>query len=220
VPAATRPPAWLLACAAAFGLGLILLLASSLFRPTPPSFPVRPLAPSEVGDSLVIRTVTLDARDASRWIGFDFSRGAVVGLEDRTRWDLAVRRYRMIVNGGPGFSGNGGVLEVSQRAYDTVDTAPASGYRLTTLSAGGDSSSTVLDGWYRYHFLSHLLLPRPATYVLRTANAAYAKLRILSYYCPGAEPGCLTFEYTYQGDGSRSLTGVAAALPRGRAPGE
>ena len=38
-----------------------------------------------------------------------------------------------------------------------------------------------------------------------TADGRYAKLQLLSYYCPGARPGCLTFRYVYQGAGGRSL---------------
>jgi len=29
-----------------------------------------------------------------------------------------------------------------------------------------------------------------------------AKIELLSYYCARGEPGCVTFRYVYQGDGS------------------
>ncbi len=43
-------------------------------------------------------------------------------------------------------------------------------------------------------------------YAIRTADGRYAKVEIVGYYCPGAEPGCLTLRYVYQGDGSRRLS--------------
>jgi hypothetical protein len=27
----------------------------------------------------------------------------------------------------------------------------------------------------------------------------------VGYYCPGGQPGCVTFRYVYQGDGSRAV---------------
>ena len=35
----------------------------------------------------------------------------------------------------------------------------------------------------------------PFTYVIHTRDGRYVKLELLSYYCPGPEPGCLTFRY-------------------------
>jgi hypothetical protein len=40
---------------------------------------------------------------------------------------------------------------------------------------------------------------------VRTTDGRYAKLEILGYYCPGGQPGCLTFRYVFQGDGSPSV---------------
>jgi hypothetical protein len=49
---------------------------------------------------------------------------------------------------------------------------------------------------------------------VRTADGRFAKMRILSYYCTGATPGCVTFEYVYQGSGSRRfVTDSSAASP-------
>ena len=54
----------------------------------------------------------------------------------------------------------------------------------------------MLDDWYVYDFFSHLLKPAPETaFAIRTAEGNTASLRVLSYYCPGPEPGCMTIEY-------------------------
>jgi hypothetical protein len=39
-------------------------------------------------------------------------------------------------------------------------------------------------------------------WAVRAAAGRYAKIEIVGYYCPGPRPGCLTFRYVYQGNGS------------------
>ncbi len=66
----------------------------------------------------------------------------------------------------------------------------------------------MLENWYEYSWLSHILTPADRTFALRTADGKYAILRFLSYYCPGGRPGCVTFEYVYRGDGGRQFDGL------------
>jgi hypothetical protein len=40
---------------------------------------------------------------------------------------------------------------------------------------------------------------------VRTADGRYAKLELVSYYCPRSQPGFVTLRYVYQGDGSRNV---------------
>lgn len=189
-----------------FLLALGYLVASSLLRPSPPTHVPTDREPRAVGDSLVVgRVVTLDTRDREQWRRFDFSRGAAVPGATGRAWDLAARRYRMIVNGGQEFAGRAGVVDLGRMPFDSVRRVPAEGYAGTRRDPGGDPEHPLLDGWYRYDFFSHMLLARGRVYALRTADGRYAKMEVLSYYCPGPEPGCLTIRYSYQGDGSRRV---------------
>lgn len=186
-----------------FVLAIAYLVASSLTRPSPPTYAVSDLEAEPVGDRLLRgRTVTLDARDPDRWVRFDLSRGTTVrgGAES---WDLAARRFRIIVNGGEGFAGRAGALALSGAAFDSVRRVPEEGYVATEGGPGGDPEHPVLEEWYRYDLFSHLLLARGTPFALRTADGRYAVVDVRSYYCPGPEPGCLTIRYHYQGDGSR-----------------
>ncbi len=189
-------------------LATVALLAAtfvvgSLRRPEPPSFAPGGPPPREVGDSLVgPRVYTVDARDEREWRWFDFSRGAVVESA-AGGWDLAFRRHDILVNGGEGFSGEGGAIALDGVSFDALSEAPEAGY--AGSAAGRDSSNTVFEDWYDYGFTSHLLEPKPAVYAIRTADGRYAKLQILSYYCPEAVSGCVTFRYAYQGSGARAL---------------
>ncbi|MGH7481228.1 MAG: HmuY family protein, partial [Longimicrobiales bacterium] len=187
---------------AALALGAAVLVALSLRRPEPPVHAPSAPRPAEVGARLHGPiSYTVDARDTERWAFFDFSRGSVVTDPGPREWDLAFRRFDIIVNGGTGFAGLGGALALPDTTLATVDRAPAVGY----LASTADSTHALLSSWYDYGFTTHLLTPRPTVYVIRTSDGRYAKLRVRSYYCPGATPGCTTFEYVYQGDGSRTL---------------
>lgn len=186
-----------------------VLVALSLGREPPVTFAPSALEPVEVGDRLVGPTrVTVDASDPDAWVFFDFSRGATVADPDPTGWDLAFRRFNVAVNGGAGFAGQGGVVALDAATLDSVAAVPATGY--AGSDAGSDSTNPAIERWYDYGFTSHLLTPKPQVYAVRTADGRYAIVRFVSYYCPGAQPGCMTFEYVYRGDGSRWVKRGAA----------
>ena len=188
----------------------IVFVALSLQRPEPPTFAPSSPEPSPAGSDLVgPRIYTVDSRQPDRWQFFSFSRGGLVSDAGLSDWDLAFRRFQVIVNGGDGFTGKGGVISLSGASFDSLGLVPEEGYEGTAASRG-DSIAAPLEDWYAYNFLSHLLSPAPSVYAVRTADGRYAKLRFLSYYCPGAQPGCVTFEYVYQGAGGREVISLEA----------
>lgn len=202
------------------GVTLVLVAAAvamvvfSLQRPRVEEYLPTTSDPAPVGDSLVGPAVyTVDASSSRGWIFFDFSRGSVVEDPGPTEWDLAFQRFHIVANGGSGFDGRGGLLDLGAVPFDSVGVVPADGY--VASESGRDTTNVATSEWYDYSFTSHLLTPRPRTYAVRTADGRYAKLEVVGYYCPGARPGCMTFRYAYQGDGSRTV----AELP-GEAPGE
>jgi hypothetical protein len=71
--------------------------------------------------------------------------------------------------------------------------------------ARSDSTNAAIERWYDYSWTSHVLRPRPRVWAVRTADGRHAKLEILSYYCPGATPGCPTFRYVYAGGGGTEV---------------
>lgn len=198
-------PVVLYAAGAAFLFVIVVVVAGSFVRPNPLTFIPTPIAAQPPVDGFVVDTVTIDARDGSRWVHFDFDkRSAVDG--PLAGWDLALNRYHVVVNGGTGYPGAGGAIAIGA-PWEAVTEAPASGYATTDGALEDGAATPGLERWYRYGFFSHLLEPKDETYVIRTAEGRYAKLRILSYYCPQATPGCMTLVYGFQGDGSRRLTG-------------
>ena len=55
-----------------------------------------------------------------------------------------------------------------------------------------------MDHWYRYSFVTHLLKPDGRVFMIETRGGARASVEFLSYYCPGSQPGCLTFRWAWR----------------------
>ncbi len=198
--AALRPP---LAAIAIIGVLLVvagIFVASSLRQSTALTwYPVSAVDPQEVGDRLAGPTVfTVDGR-RDDFTHFDFSTGSVVESPGPLGWDLAFRRFTILVNGGPGYAGQGGILDLGITSLDSLTTVPTTGYAVNTNGVGVSNAATTR--WYEYSWTSHVLSPKPNIYAVRTADGRYAVFQILSYYCAGAQAGCTTIRYRYQGAG-------------------
>lgn len=200
-------------------LGLVLLFLAPWLFPGPPvgNYVVTPPHPMEVGERLVGPVLyTLDARASDQWSYFDISRGSVVEVPHQfsVDWDLAFQRHRILANGGAtNPKGKGAILNLGEVPFEGVTAAPTQGYVEDSIASITSESLTTenlaMKAWYRYNILTHILRPKPNVYVIRTADGKYAKMHLLSYYCGGGEAsGCFTFEYVYQGDGSRSFVPV------------
>jgi len=190
--------------AGVFLLAILYLFVSSLQRPAVVSYgPTEDFARG-TDTGLVRDTVTLDARDGSVWVYFDFERGATVDGRVDPDWDIALQRFHLITNGGPGYPGEGGALALPA-SFDEVSEAPAEGYAVTEGPISDAPANPALERWYAYSFFAHTLEPKPETYVVRTRDGRFVKIGVISYYCPEAVPGCFTFEYAYQSEGGRHL---------------
>jgi hypothetical protein len=169
----------------------------SMYSPTAPS-------PREAGHARVGPVVyTVDATSPEEWRYFSFRVGSVIERPDARDWDLAFRRYQIIANGGREFAGEGGIADLGEMQFADVKTVPATGYQAS--EGGTDPRNRAIASWYSYGYFSHVLSPKPRVWAVRTADGRYAKLELVSYYCPRSQPGCVTFRYVYQGDGSRAV---------------
>jgi hypothetical protein len=194
-----------LAVGAVVGVAFVLV-AVTLHAPEVPTFASTPPAPRDVGRRLVGPLLyTVDATAPDVWRYFSFRLGSVVEDPGFRGWDLAFRRYSIVAGDGAG------ILDLGETPFDTVGTVPASGY--VPNEGRAEPRNPAIASWYRYGFFSHVLTPKPHVWAVRTADGRYAKLEMLGYYCPGARPGCPTFRYVYQGDGSTAVDTRAARSP-------
>lgn len=201
-----RRPWWLIVLACAFLVFTAALVAASLVRPDVATF--APSAPAEREAPAGLAgpdTVTLDARSGEGWVGLDLARRRSAPVEEMPAdWDIAAQRHRLVINGGEGFTASAAVAPAAE-PFEALAAAPEGVGGTSRVTPGADTVNATLAEWYSYSFVSHLLEPRPIAWVVRTTDGRWAKVRVLGYYCPGAEPGCVTLEYVYQGDGSRRL---------------
>lgn len=189
-----RFPWWLGVVGAAFLLLAGGLISASLQERTPPTYPPVSAGDTAVVDSGGTRRVTLDARDAGRWVYLDVATGTV-RAEATAGWDLAARRFHVIVNGGPALAGSAAAAATRREDLAEPVRVPRDGWAGTRRNEDGELAHPLLEAWYDYDFFSHLLTPKPRVYVLRTDDGALVKFRFLSYYCPGPEAGCVTLRY-------------------------
>jgi hypothetical protein len=162
-------------------LAAVLVVAFSLTRPEPLSFTASSVA--VVGDS-GSRRLTINASDPVAWRFVSLREGRVLDRPAPLDWDLALRRFHIATNGGPGFAGQGaaGVIDPAARTPSLQQTS-------------ADTTKSGFGKWYDYGFTSHLLTPKPDNFLVVGADGSRYTLRLLSYYCPGATPGCITIEY-------------------------
>ena len=169
----------------------VVLVALTLRQPDVPGYSPTPPAPRDVGRALVGPVLyTIEATSADTWRQFSFRLGSVVDGGG----DLMFKRYAIVA--GPG----AGIRDLGEIGFDEVRTVPADGYQGNEGAA--EPRNPAIASWYHYGFFTHVLSPRPRVWAVRTADGRYAKLEMVGYYCPGPQPGCPTFRYVYQGDGS------------------
>ena len=103
------------------------------------SNPVQPIKGSAPSNLLGTKITVINASSADEWIYFDFSRGKVVDIHDKTslEWDLAFRRSKVISNGGATNKfGKAGLINLGSLNFDQVVDVPLDNY-----------TSTILKGW-------------------------------------------------------------------------
>ncbi len=176
-------PIPILVLAGLFGIAMIWLVGASLAHRAVPTYPLRSGSPRPAATA-ALDTVTIDARDSDRWQFYAFAAGALVP-PDTAGWDIAIRRFHIMVAGE--------AVGIDSIAFEALQTPPSAGYQATSFDR--DTVNRAIARWYRYSMFSHLLTPRRQIFAIRSRLGVVTKLEFLSYYCPGPEPGCVTFRY-------------------------
>ncbi|MEX1362972.1 MAG: HmuY family protein [Nannocystaceae bacterium] len=151
----------------------------------------------DLGDGVTATRV--DATADGGWVYLDLSDGQQLEVDDpqaNLDWDLAFRRFHIKLNGGA--SGGGGVEAaiVEDPSFETLSSAPADGY-LYDQPDGDDEDDEpdyVLQDWYDYDIMTHVLTPAPVVYVIRHEDG-YTKLVLDGYYDDAGTSGHPSFRW-------------------------
>jgi hypothetical protein len=131
----------------------------------------------------------IDARDQNAWIHVDFETMAQVD-EASPAWDAAFRRFRLDLQGGAALAALPG------QAFDAVVAAPAA----ESFVEDSDEAGLAIEqdgGWYAYDPETHELTPFDITYVLRTSEGGFVKLRFVDYYDAVGTSGFPSIRWTF-----------------------
>ncbi|MDH5637993.1 MAG: HmuY family protein [Nitrospinota bacterium] len=160
-------------------------------------------APRDAGDPFYqTSTYIIDASDKIKWIHFSFGEMKVFASEkiasDSDRWDLVLRRTKILTNGGAtGKAGKAEVAVTMAQSFDSVTSPPDKGYfKDVTTENILENKNPALEKWYNYNFLTHKLNPRKAVYVMKTTKGDFVKFELKSYYCAGLA-ACYTIRYAF-----------------------
>jgi hypothetical protein len=155
----------------------------------------------EDAEPVPIETIryTLDATSMEEWVLFDFTEGRVVDSDfSLPGWDLAFRRTKLLTNSGvTNPSGPGGAANVGEISLDDV-ILPMSVVFDVDILGGEDADepeNPAVGRWYSYSFITHIVTPKPNTYLVRTGEDLDALVQFDSYYCEDEESGCITLRY-------------------------
>ena len=143
-------------------------------------------------------TTLVDASDGAAWRALDLDTRETRESAVQSGWDLSFQRFHIRTRGG--VNGTGGVqVALLPGSFESITQAPSTGYHEDV--ADGDDADTepdnvferVEEGWYSYELKTHTLTPRDRTYVVRSDEGRYFKLRLLNYYDAAGAPAMISF---------------------------
>jgi hypothetical protein len=208
---------------------LMLLAATLLFHTTLnfmeeniEDFETVPLPPKKIKKiSTNNPVIKINAKERNTWMLVDFSTGKTQTVPEsetsklsQFSWDLGFSRTKIISNGGKtNPQGETGVINLGPVIFDSVKTAPKTGYAQDHRSLG-NLINKALASWYNYRTRTHNIESKKNVYALKLKDGVFMKMRILNYYCSQQandcrsmmctreEAACLTVEYILTEPGS------------------
>ncbi len=150
-----------------------------------------------------VTMTVVDSTDEEAWVYLDLDAaagGATSGeLEEGDKgWDLGVRRFEVMLNGGVSGDANVEVAYSEGVAFEAVSELPQGLTWVRDGDALDEEGQPVLafGDWYDYDVMTHTLSPKERTYFVRTSDDAIYKLALVDYYSDAGSPGFLSFQWT------------------------
>ncbi len=131
----------------------------------------------------------VDASDPEAWVYLDLLAGEEVEISDPANddsWDLAAWGAMLRTNSGASGPGLGGAYKAEQTVtFENLTSTDTIGFTTDQNmpipgppGAGNENGNPVLSAWWIYDPINHTLSSARDTFVVRTANGQYVKLRI------------------------------------------
>ncbi len=151
-------------------------------------------------DTYPVYETTVDASGDTDWVYLDLNTRAVLDVADPSTnqdWDMAFRRYTILVNGG--ISGPGGVtaagFETHWANFDEHTQCVPHDMVTDEADTNGDGLPEYAFGtWYDYDFSTHEVSPADVLYFVRTQSGVCHRLRFTGYYDDAGTSGHVSFE--------------------------
>ena len=107
---------------------LVLLLCTACNKPAPkptPDTPDKPVVPpSNPEKEWMVKRMTIDATDYTKWVYLNFATGELVQVTDPANdlsWDLGLHRYDFKTNGGVSGKGKGAAVRIAKQKILTEE---------------------------------------------------------------------------------------------------
>lgn len=143
-------------------------------------------------------SATIDATDYEIWHPVDLDDAFAPSTADSPDWDLQIRRYQILVNGGVSGPAEVAAAFVEGATLQSVDVPPDDAFLADQEDSPDDDDvdpELAMADWYDYDPATHILTPREGVWVVRTTEDAHIGLRIDSYYDPVGTPAVLTLAW-------------------------
>ncbi len=142
------------------------------------------------------------------WIYMDLETGNQVepsNPDDSVEWDIAFQRFKVKLNGGISGTGSVEVAQLVNTEFAAVTDAPTAGY--ITDAADGPDDGEIEDfaisfgvssetGPWAYDIHDHSLSESTSTWIVKSVESNFYKLRFVDYYNDAGDPGHVTFRWT------------------------
>jgi hypothetical protein len=149
----------------------------------------------ENADSTVME---IDATNHNEWAGLDLDTASFISAADlpnQPTWDLAFKRTNIKMNGAEV------QMQVASQDFGTLELAPKDGYVSDQPVTTADAAPTAglafhaEPAWYSYDINTHVVSSRGLTYVIKTNEGRYFKLKFRDYYNNARLPAYINLEF-------------------------
>jgi hypothetical protein len=143
-------------------------------------------------------SMEIDTTSRTDWVGLDLDSKSYIAVSDfpnQSKWDLAFKRTSIRMNGADV------QMMIVDKDFSAIELAPKEGYSSDQAPASADAPETSVlafhaePAWYSYNIDTHVVSSRGLTYVIKSNEGRYFKLRILDYYNAARLPAYINLEF-------------------------